>query len=132
LAAGYHGLQDIYGLQGKYDPAIESGEKAVKLGNEEPPFIAALGLYCGRSGNTTRANEILNSLLDRSRKESISPFWIAVVYLGLGQIDKMFEWFDKALEKHDSNLLYLFAPPFDPIRDDPRFIALRNKMGFKS
>ena len=132
LAAGYHGLQDIYGLQGKYDPAIESGEKAVKLGNEEPPFIAALGLYCGRSGNTTRANEILNSLLDRSRKESISPFWIAVVYLGLGQLDKVFEWFDKALEKHDSNLLYLFAPPFDPIRDDPRFIALRNKMGFKS
>jgi hypothetical protein len=40
--------------------------------------------------------------------------------------------FDKALEKHDSNLLYLFAPPFDPIRDDPRFIALRNKMGIIS
>ena len=132
LAAGYHGLQDIYGLQGKYDLAIKSGEKAVKLSNEEPPFIAVLGLYCGRSGNTRRANEILNSLLDRSLKEPISPFWIAVVYLGLGKIDKMFEWFDKALEKHDSNLLYLFAPPFDPIRDDSRFKALRNKMGFKS
>jgi serine/threonine protein kinase/Tfp pilus assembly protein PilF len=132
LAAGYHGLQDIYGLQGKYDLAIEAGEKAVKLGNEEPPFVGALGLYCGRSGNTKRANEILDSLLDRSRRQSISPFWIAVVYLGLGQIDKVFKCFDKALKKHDSNLLYLFAPPFDPIRDDPRFIALRNKMGFKS
>jgi len=132
LAAGYHGLQDIYGIQGKYDLAIEAGEKAVKLGNNEPPIIADLGLYCGRSGNTARANEILNSLLDRSRKEPISPFWIAVAYLGLGQLDKMFEWFDKALEKHDSNLLYLFAPPFDPIRKDPRFIALRKKIGFKS
>jgi serine/threonine protein kinase/Tfp pilus assembly protein PilF len=132
LAAGYHGLQDIYGLQGKYDLAIEAGEKAVKLGNEEPPFVAVLGLYYGRSGNAKRTNEILNSLLDRSRKQPISPFWIAVVYLGLEQLDKVFEWFDKALEKHDSNLLYLFAPPFDPIRDDLRFKALRNKMGFKS
>jgi serine/threonine protein kinase/tetratricopeptide (TPR) repeat protein len=132
LAGGYHGLQDIYGIQGKYDLAIEAGEKAAKLGNNEPAFIADLALYCGRSGNTTRANEILNSLLDRSRKEPISPFWIAVVYLGLGQMDKMFEMFDKALEKHDSNLLYLFAPPFDPIRDDPRFITLRNKMGIIS
>jgi serine/threonine protein kinase/Tfp pilus assembly protein PilF len=132
LAAGYHGLQDIYGFQGKYDLAIEAGEKAVKLGNEEPPFVAVLGLYYGRSGNAKRTNEILNSLLDRSRKQPISPFWIAVVYLGLEQLDKVFEWFDKALEKHDSNLLYLFAPPFDPIRDDLRFKALRNKMGFKS
>jgi serine/threonine-protein kinase len=130
LAAGYHGLQDIYGLQGKYDLAIEAGEKAVKLGNEAPPFIGSLGLYSGRSGNTKRANEILDSLLDRSRKQPISPFWLAVVYLGLGQMNKVFECFDKAFEKHDSNLLYLFAPPFDPIRDDPRFIALRKKMGF--
>jgi serine/threonine protein kinase/Tfp pilus assembly protein PilF len=38
LAAGYHGLQDIYGLQGKYDLAIEAGEKAVKLGHNEPPY----------------------------------------------------------------------------------------------
>ncbi len=132
LAAGYHGLQDIYGLQGKYDLAIEAGETAVRLGNEEPPFIGALGLYYGRSGNTKHANEILDALLDRSRKEPISPFWIAVVYLGLGQIDKVFEWFDKAYKKHDSNLLYLFVPVFDPIREDSRFKALRNKMGFTS
>jgi tetratricopeptide (TPR) repeat protein len=131
LAGGYHGLQDIYGIQGKYDLAIEAGEKAAKLGNKEPAFIADLALYCGRSGSTARANEILDSLLDRSRSEPISPFWIAVAYLGLGQLDKVFEWFDNAFEKHDSNLLYLFAPPFDPIRDDPRFIAFRKKMGFK-
>jgi serine/threonine protein kinase/Tfp pilus assembly protein PilF len=130
LAAGYHGLQDIYGLQGKYDLAIDAGEKAVKLGNEAPPFIGSLGLYSGRSGNTKRANEILDSLLDRSRKQPLSPFWLAVVYLGLGQMDKVFECFDKALEKHDSNLLYIFAPPFDPIREDPRFKVLRKKMGF--
>lgn len=132
LAGGYHGLQDIYGLQGKYDLAIEAGKKAVKLGNEEPPFIAVLGLNYGRSGNTKCANEILDSLLDRARKQPISPFWIAVIYLGLGQIDKVFEWFDKALEKHDSNLLYTFAPPFDPIRKDSRYAALRKKMGLRS
>jgi serine/threonine-protein kinase len=131
LPFGYHGLQDIYGMQGKYDLAIQAGEKAVKLSNEEPPIIGDLGLYYGRSGNTKRAKEILNSLLNRYKQETIAPFWIAIVYLGLGQLDKFYEWLEKGLEKHDSNLLYLFVPIFDPIREDPRFVALRKKMGLK-
>ena len=131
-AAGYHGLQDAYGLQGKYDLAIQAGEKAINIGTKAPNYvIGTLGLYYGRSGNMKSANEVLNMLLQRSESETVSTFWIAVIYLGMGQYDKMFELFDEAFEKHDSNLLYLFVPVFDPIRDDPRFIALHKKLGLK-
>ena len=130
-AAGYHGLMDIYGMMGEYDLAIREGEKAVKLGNYAVPFVSILGLYSARGGKIQRANELLSILIKRMETEYVSPFWIAVIHLGLEELDKMFEWFEKAYNQRDGNLLYLFAPPFDPIREDDRFIKLRQKMGFK-
>jgi len=130
-AAGYHGLMDIYGMKGEYDLAIREGEKAVEIGNYAVPFVSILGLYSARGGKIKRAQELLAVLLKRMETEYVSPFWIAVIYLGLNEYDKMFEWFDKAFEQRDGNLLYLFAPPIDPVRKDQRFIKLRQKMGFK-
>lgn len=130
-AMGYHGLMDIYGMKGEYELAITYGEKAVELGGYSPPTVAILGSYCGRGGKQKRASELLSMLLERSKTEHISPFWIGIIYLGFKDLDQMFEWFGKAYQQRDGNLLYLFAPPFDSIRNDPRFIELRKKMGFE-
>ena len=130
-AAGHHGLMEGYGLKGEYELAITEGEKAVELGKYGPPFVAILGYICARGGNQKRAKELQSMLLERSKTEPISPFWIAVSYMGSNELDDMFEWLEKAYEQRDGNLLYLFAAPFDPVRGDPRFIALRKKMGFK-
>jgi len=127
-AAGYHGLMDIYGMMGEYDSAMREGEKAVKLGNYAVPFVSILGLYSARGGKTKRALELLSILIKRMETEYVSPFWIAVVYMGLNEYDTMFEWFEKAYNQREGNLLYLFVPPFDPIREDQRFIKLRQKM----
>ena len=71
-------------------------------------------------------------LEERSKKGYVSSFWVAVVYLGLGEIDKTFEWLEKAYEERDSNLIYVTIPPvFDPIRSDPRYKKLLKKMGLE-
>jgi serine/threonine protein kinase len=131
VVSGHHGLVDVYGLQGRYDLVFSEGEIVRKLSNEGPPFLAVLALYYGRSGKRKEAKVILSTLLKRYQSEPVSPFWIGVIYMGLEEFNEMYAWFDRAFEKHDSNLLYTFAPPFDPIRKDPKFIALRNKMDFK-
>ncbi|MBN1273025.1 MAG: protein kinase [Candidatus Aminicenantes bacterium] len=131
IVSGHHGLVDVYGLQGKYELVFAEGEKVRKLGNEGPAFLAVLALYYGRSGNHKEAEAIHSILLKRYETEPISPFWIGVIFMGLDQLDRMYEWFDRALEKRDSNLLYTFAPPFDSIREDSRFKTLRKKMGLK-
>ena len=131
IVSGHHGLLDVYGLQGKYDLVITEGEIVRKLGNEAPPCLAILAAYYGRSGKRKEAEAILTTFLKRYESEPISPFWIGVIYMGLDDFDQMFQWYDKAFEKRDSNLLYTFAPPFDPIRKDPRFVALRKRMGLK-
>jgi tetratricopeptide (TPR) repeat protein len=131
ILAGHHGLHDVYSLMGEYELAFASGEKARKLGGEGPAFLAVLGLNYARGGKKKEAEDILAALLKRYETETISPFWIGIIYMGLEKFDEMYEWYYRALEKRDSNLLYSFAPPFDPIRKDSKFVTLRNKMGLK-
>ena len=73
---------------------------------------------------------MLSELLERSQKGYVSSFWIAVLYIALGEVDKAFEWLDKAYEERDGSLIYITVPPpFDSVRSDPRYKQLLEKMG---
>ena len=53
-----------------------------------------------------------------------------MVYLGVGDTEKAFEWLDKAAEARDILLCYLkVGPIYDPIRDDPRYVDLLHRIG---
>jgi hypothetical protein len=51
-------------------------------------------------------------------------------YLGLGDNDEAFVWFERARQEQ-SNVLKLIKvfPPFDPVRSDPRFQDLVRRVG---
>jgi hypothetical protein len=59
----------------------------------------------------------------------VPPTSFAWVYLGLRDVDRAFEWLDRAVDARDQFIMpiktYAF---FDPIRKDPRFAALLRKM----
>jgi hypothetical protein len=53
------------------------------------------------------------------------------VYSWRGETDKAFEWLDRAWRQHDGGLLAVQTEPMlAPLRTDPRFAALRRKVGF--
>jgi hypothetical protein len=55
---------------------------------------------------------------------------IAIVYSGLGDKDKVFEWLDKAFEERDPmNHFIKVEHEFDNLHSDPRWIKLMGKMG---
>jgi serine/threonine-protein kinase len=59
----------------------------------------------------------------------VPPFSVAMVYIGLGDWDAALEWMDRAIEARDPIIMPIKSFPFlDPIRDDPRFVALLAKM----
>jgi len=130
LPLGYYCLMDALGQKKLYNDAISAGEKTRELGGEAVAHVGVLGYYYALAGQTEKAQAILDNLLERSRKGYVSSFWIATVYFALGDIDKAFEWFDKAFEEKDGNLIYITIPPqFDGLRSDKRFDALLKKMG---
>jgi serine/threonine-protein kinase len=61
----------------------------------------------------------------------VSPSDIAMVFIGLGELDTAFEWLDRAFEARDDELLHLRLSPFyDGIRGDPRYQRLVRRMNF--
>jgi hypothetical protein len=53
------------------------------------------------------------------------------VYAYRKQIDQAFEWLDRAYENHDGSMIEIrmYKVLFAPLRDDPRWDALVEKLG---
>jgi hypothetical protein len=59
------------------------------------------------------------------------PYLIALIYMGLREKDKAFEWLEKAYEDRDTHMANVKVDPWlDPLRSDPRFQNLLRRMNF--
>jgi hypothetical protein len=60
----------------------------------------------------------------------VSPFEIALIYVGLGDTSRAFEWLERAYLERSDLLVYLKVDPrLDPIRSDRRFKDLVARVG---
>jgi hypothetical protein len=84
------------------------------------------------AGRRDQANAVLDATIrQRSGREFISAYGIAVIEAGIGDPDRAFEWFEKAYEDRAMYLTLLRVDPaVDGLRSDPRFAALVDKVGF--
>jgi len=123
-------VMTAYALQGNLDEAVVWADKMMV---NAPPIVAYLGnagwIYA-HAGQKHKTQEFLTELLKRSEKGYVSSFWIATLYIALGEYDSAFEWLQKAYEDRDGSLIYATAPPpLDPVRSDPRYKQMLEKMG---
>jgi Tfp pilus assembly protein PilF len=115
-----------YEAKGMHQEAISVLEKAT--GNSRNPSVAhALAL----AGRKEAAQDILDQMLENSKKKYVSPYDIAVVYSGLGDNDKAMEWLNKGFEEHSGFLVYVYLDPrLKGLHADARFQDLLRRMGF--
>ena len=65
-----------------------------------------------------------------SKYTTNGAYQIAVIHALRKEPDEMFRWLDNAYATHDSGLTQLVITPFVlEYRDDPRFVALCQKLG---
>jgi len=119
-----------YCWKGQPKEAVEIIQQSLLYSDSSVEYLAQLGYVEGRMGRTKEARRILDDLLSRSMRGYLPPFLIGEVYIGLNETDSAFEWLNRAADERSNNLEYLIVDPmFDPIRNDPRFAELIEKVG---
>ena len=60
----------------------------------------------------------------------VCPYEVATGYTALGKKDDAFQWLQESYEAHSICMIWLNSEPrFDPVRFDPRFVALVRQVG---
>ena len=118
-----------YEQKGQFDPAISELRKAVELSHGTPLMVSALAHAYARSGNRAEAEKLLTELTAKAKKQYVSPFYFAIVYVGLGEKDKAIEWLGKAFADRSNGLVFLnVEPELDTLRSSPQFRDLQQKL----
>jgi TolB-like protein/Flp pilus assembly protein TadD len=87
----------------------------------------AVALVKQAQGDRTAADTALKNFI--AKDSNGGAFQIAVLYAIRNEPDQMFKWLDTAYDARDSGLTQLAVTPFFlPYRDDPRFMALCQKL----
>jgi serine/threonine-protein kinase len=123
-----------YEQKKSYKDAIEELQQGISASGGITVMTGALGHTYAVSGNRDKALTVLNELKELSKRRYVSPYSIAIVYIGLGEKDQAFEWLQKAYEDRSVWLIHLHLkvdPRLDSLRRDARFKALLKKMGLE-
>ncbi|MDQ3742959.1 MAG: tetratricopeptide repeat protein [Acidobacteriota bacterium] len=125
-------LGGVYEQKGMYEEAISEFEKALAL-DDNLSTRAWLGHAYAIAGQTAAAHEVINDLKERAESRYISPYDIAMIYVGLGEREQAFAWLDRAYKDRSDSLVWLqIDPRLDSIRSDPRLIDLTERVGLRS
>jgi tetratricopeptide (TPR) repeat protein len=117
--------------QGRFDESIAAHRAAVRLSGASPLMLGWLGLALGQGGHAADARALLEQLRAMANVRYVPPSAFAWTHYGLGEVDQAFLWMDRAVEGGDRMMVPLQSYPFlDPIRADPRYVALLKKMNF--
>ncbi len=130
FAFAHYALGDACTQTNQYERAIRAFEKAIELGGRSVNHVGVLGYAYGRAGNRDRAQTLLEELTSRASQNYVPAMWIALVHLGVSDLDGLFRWLDRAWEERDGSLILITAAvEFDAVREDPRFKSLLGRMG---
>jgi TolB-like protein/tetratricopeptide (TPR) repeat protein len=117
--------------KGMYNEAISELETAVRLSGEGTLALAMLGHGLASAGRKEESQKVLNQLLERAKTKYVPSYWIAVVYNGMKDREKVLQWLNRAFEERSSWLVWSNVEPrFDWLRGDPQFASLMSEMRF--
>ena len=118
----------LYIRNGSINEAFAEIEKAKGVRKNDPLFVYSTGMAYAASGKQTEALQTIKELEAISGASLSTAHWIAKIYATLNDKEMAFSWLERGLATGALGVFYKDEPVWDPIRDDPRFVALVGKM----
>ena len=129
-AEAYFGLGMTYTVARRYDEAIAAMKKAIELSGNRLVMLSMLGFTEGVAGHKDETRRIMRELRRLSQSSPVSPYYFALLEMGLGNRDASCRYFERAYEQRDGILIYLATDPIaESSWNDPRFISIIERMG---
>jgi serine/threonine-protein kinase len=117
--------------KGMFAEAIAESRKARERSGLSTRPAAFLGYALAKSGQRAQARVELERLLTLSTERYVSPYNIAMIYHGLGDREPTLAWLERAYQQREPRMVFLKAEPkWSSLRDEPRFQALLQRVGF--
>jgi tetratricopeptide (TPR) repeat protein len=119
---------------GDYTNGIQAINDARKVWDKQE-MIALLGVAYARMGEPERAREVLRQLEEMKRSREVQPYFVARVYMALGEKDRALDYLEKAERDRSEYLVNAnFAglrtdPIWDELQDEPRYWAICDAVG---
>ena len=125
-------LGSCYFHMGKYDDAIRAMETQAQILGRISFALGNLGWANASTGRTAEARKLLEELQERAQTQYVPSWSFAVIHSGLGEMDKAFDWFEKAVDEREPLMLHIHVHPnYDSLRTHPRYRALLRKMNLE-
>lgn len=113
---------------GRFEEGIATAEHLVAVSQRAALFVGLLGWALATAGRKEEAKPLLEEL--RARPATAPTIVTEAQLLGaLGDLDDAFEVLVRAEEECQLFLYFHGWPTFDPLRADPRFAALVDRLG---
>lgn len=113
---------------GDLEAALNAFERAVAMACD-PVYVAFVGNVKARLGASDEARALLDEVLERGKRGYVPPKALAILYAGLGEVDRAVEALELLFEQRDGYLFYVpLVPLYDPLRGDERFRRLMRRV----
>jgi TolB-like protein/tetratricopeptide (TPR) repeat protein len=117
--------------KGMFDEAIAELQTAVTLSGASTLALAMLGHGLAAAGRRAEALDVIASLEERSRRQYVPSYWMAVIHNGFKDRDQVLAWMRKAFEERSSWLVWSKVEPrFAWLRSDTEIAGLLQAMKF--
>ncbi|MGH7530722.1 MAG: BTAD domain-containing putative transcriptional regulator, partial [Gemmatimonadales bacterium] len=126
---------NLHAEMGDTRRAITYLHRADTLSGHQQIIRGRLGYAYALDGDSAAARAILGELKRHAvtrEAPAKTASAVAVVHIGLGELDSAFAWLDIAYERRASNLVRVLRTPAGwRLASDPRYVALLNRVGLR-
>lgn len=128
---GHDWLGMAYNGLGEHEDAISTYFKAFELSNGTVEIGAGLGHALGQAGEKELAKQMADYYTMAAKENYLPPCQRSFIHISIGEHEMAIDLLEQAYEQQSWFLIFIQIEHwYDPIRTDPRFIAIMNKMGF--
>ena len=124
------GLGLAYSANRQHAEAVAELKRALALSENSPLILGDLGAALARSGDHAAAEAALKQLTAMADKQYVPASAHAMIYAALGDKTRALDALEKAHGEHDFAITQITVAPWAaPLRGEPRFVDLVNRLG---